>query len=331
MGLGKTITQGALGLAGPLGWGALAADEVFNDGGVTSAIGGALDDATGSGSTPSYNAGIGGTFFQGTAPSYGSDPYARGMNEWAGQHVNDADYRAGATFNESTRNRGPQAFENSYLSGQQQDVRDYDQQGALQLAREAAMGMAPSEAAFLMQRGLDQSLSTQEGLRGGARGQAGVALAGSNAANNSANLMQNAFTQAQAGRANEMAQGRTLYGGIAGTMREQDLQRIAQANEQSRFNAQLNDQYRMGMGNLSQGYGTQGTNWFNAGANALNQAGALGANTYGTNASIYGIDQGVAKDRTLAQMDADTQESNQNKQLAGTVISTVGSVAGGRK
>lgn len=155
---------------------------------------------------------------------------------------------------ESMRDRGATAVEDQELSDREAQSRYGDQAGSLMLAREAAMGQAPSQAAYLMQAGLDRSLANQQAMAGGARGAAGIALAQGNAQSNAAAVQNQAYTQAGAMRADEMAGARGLYGGLAGQQRQQDQNRLGMGNEMSRYNAGANDQYRMGMGQLGLGY-----------------------------------------------------------------------------
>lgn len=167
--------------------------------------------------------------------------------------------------------RGPQAVENADLVNREASSRYGDQSGAIQLAREAAMGQAPSEAAWQQQQGLNQAMGAQSALAGSARGAAGIARAGTNAMANTAGLQQNAYMQGGQLRAKEMADARGLYGGLSGQQREQDLQRLGMGNQMSQYNAGLNDQYKLGMGQLGLGYGNQGLGWYQAGQSPYNQ------------------------------------------------------------
>lgn len=194
---------------------------------------------------------------------YGADQLAQfGINGMtnAGQGASWAQQQA-------MGRRGPQAYESQGLSNLEYQARQGDQAGSLQLAREAAMGLAPSAAAFQMQAGLDQSLANQQAMVGGARGGAGLALASANQGANAANLQSQAFNAASQLRANEMAQGRQLYGQLSGQMREQDQARLGMGNQMGMFNANLNDQYRMGMGNMANQRDANALGWYNAAQN----------------------------------------------------------------
>ncbi len=215
--------------------------------------------------------------------------------------------------NQSSSQRGPQAYENQDLSDRESASRYGDQSGALQLQREAAMGMAPSAAAYQMQRGLDQSLGAQQAQMGSARGNAGIAMASGNAAANSANLMNQTYNQAGQLRAAEMASGRQGYGDLASQQRGQDLNRLGMGNDMANRNADRNDNYALGAGGLANQFGTQGLGWYGAAGNAAanganNELGwaQLGYNQQNDNANrkqgaaVYNADmQGKWVDRGL--------------------------------
>lgn len=157
--------------------------------------------------------------------------------------------------------RGPQAVEN-YELAQREANADAEQQGSLQLAREAAMGNAPSEAAYMMQQGLDQGIAEQQSQVAGARGAGALALAQGNAGGNTAAMNQRAFTEAGRLRANEMAQARGLYGSLAQGYRGAAQNRLGMGNSLAQGNAQMNDAYKMGMGDLGVKYGALGSQYF---------------------------------------------------------------------
>lgn len=173
------------------------------------------------------------------------------------------------------QDRGPMANEAQWLSDQEYGARNGDQAGSLQLSREAAMGMAPSEAAFMMQQGLDKASAQQAAQAGGARGAAALAQAQGNSASNVANMQQQAFSNAGQLRANEMAQARAQYGQQAGQMRAQDQQRLQMGNQMSQYNAGLNDSYGLGMAGSANAFGQTGQGWYKGANDAYAQQGQL--------------------------------------------------------
>lgn len=237
---------------------------------------------------------------------YGADNIADVGFKQIGQNKANAGWAQG----EAQANRGPQAWENQELSDRESMTRGYDQAGALQLSREAAMGLAPSEAEMMMRRGLDQARSAQAGMAGGARGAAGIAMAGANANAASANLQNQYNTAAGQMRANEMATARGMYGSLSGQMRDQDLQRLNMGNQMSQYNAGLNDQYRMGMGQLSNQYNQSGQGWYTAAQNPYNQQGSMDVNREQIGAQSYNQAQAVAAGQ--AQANADNKRANRD-------------------
>lgn len=264
-------------------WGAGAID----DG--ASAIGGAVRDYSRVGrnnfNPPEYQ--VPGTQWGGEG---GADRMTNIGLQGMGGSQRNADY----AYNQAYFDRGPQAQENQTLSDREASSRYGDQSGAIQLAREAAMGQAPSEAAYAMQAGLNQSNAMQTAMAGGARGAAGIATAQGNAAGNVANSNQIAFNEAGRLRAQEMANARGLYGGLSGQQREQDLNRLGQGNQMSQFNAGLNDQYRMGMLGASNQAGQVGQGWYGQAQNPYNQQGQMDAQQQQLQAQEWGNRQSLA-------------------------------------
>lgn len=217
--------------------------------------------------------------------------YTMDTPQWGGQY--GADNIAAAGFDqmgnsqrgqswaqgEAQRDRGAQATENQYLSDQEAYSRGYDQNGALQLAREGAMGLAPSQAAYQMQAGLDRSLANQQAIAGGARGGAGIAMASANANASAANLQNQAYTAGGQLAAQEQQAYRQMYGDLANQQRAQDQNRLGMGNQMSQYNAGLNDQYRMGMGQLSNQYSQSGLGWYGAAQNPYDKQAQLDMQT----------------------------------------------------
>jgi hypothetical protein len=148
----------------------------------------------------------------------------------------------------------------------------------MMLDQQAAMGLAPSQAAYQMQSGLDQSLANQQALAGGARGAAGLALAGTNMAANSANMQNQTYNQAAALRAQEMAQGRGAYSNDTNNLVNQTANRLGLANNMAMGNAGQFTNYNLGVGGVGASYGNTGLgynngaqNWWQTGMGPMNQ------------------------------------------------------------
>ncbi len=285
---------------------------------VTMAGNGEIDGLPGSRNSGGYGGGYNNQMSQGlTNLGLGGSAVAgKNANYWQDQ---------------ASQTRGPQAYENQDLSNRESASRYGDQNGALMLQREAAMGNAPSAAAYQMQRGLDQSLGAQQAQMGAARGNAGIALASSGAAANSANLMNQTYNQAGQLRAQEMSNARGQYGELASQQRGQDLNRLGMGNDMANRNADRNDAYRLGAGGLANQFGNQGLGWYNGSTSANDADGRLALGYAQLNS---GIAQGNADRKLKADTfnaGQDTAMLNQGLQAGGMLLNTAANVytAGG--
>lgn len=224
----------------------------------------------------------------------GKSKYQQNPYDYQDQHYGGYEGGANDWSQRGLTGMGASNANAAYASGQMQDSRMTDtlagreaasrygdQSGAIQLAREAAMGQAPSEAAYQMNAGLNQALGAQQGTAAGARGAAAIANAQGRAAGLGAGMMGQAFNAAGQLRAQEMAQARGMYGGLAGQQREQDIARIGQ--DQS---------MRLGMGQLGVGYSNSGQGWYQAAQHPQDmqlQAGLQGQEQRGNNWNQAGM------------------------------------------
>jgi hypothetical protein len=289
------------------GW---LADKFGNGGDAAKGVGGAVDDFSR----------VGKNKFQATP--YANDwGYAQGLQEDAMGQAGQAGMGGSWAQDEMMTNRGAQAAESAHYSDREAMARDYDQQGALQLQREAAMGMAPSEAAYQMQSGLNQAAAQQTSAAGSARGSAALAMAQGNAAANTANMQQQTFSDAGRLRAQEMAQARDAYMGGASQMRQQDQGRLQQGNEMANRNADRNDAYRMGMGGLANSFGQtqQGARGQAIGA----EMGMQQQNSENYN-QAQGLNAGRAQGEADRQKDVKSQYMGMASSLAGAAAKGAG-------
>lgn len=98
---------------------------------------------------------------------------------------------------------------------------------ALGLTREAAMGLAPSEAELMMQMGLDEATKAQIAAANAARGGAGAAMRAQRiAAEQGAAARQAGVREMGALRAREMAEARAAFGLGTEQLRTSDLGRL---------------------------------------------------------------------------------------------------------
>lgn len=200
------------------------------------------------------------TPYQANPVQFGGDGGAARFEQQGQRGLADARAQGAYANAQMQADRGPQAMENGILANREAQGRGY-QMDSLGLARQAAMGNAPSVAARQMQAGLDQAVAGQQSAMGSARGAAGLALAGSNAQASVANLQNQTFNQAAQLRAQEMATARGQYQAGSDSLRQADQGRLQMGNQMGQFNANLNDQYRMGMGQLGLGYQQAQQGW----------------------------------------------------------------------
>ncbi len=166
--------------------------------------------------------------------------------------------------------RGPQATENPGLANQEASGANGNQAGAIGLAGTLARGQQPSQAAYQLQSGLNQASAQQSAMAGGARGGAALATAGANQNANTADLQQNAYTNAGILKSQDMAAGRGMYGSLLGQQRDQDAARIGQGDQMSQANSDMNDKYALGMGSAAVGLGQAGVGQSGQDLNAFN-------------------------------------------------------------
>jgi hypothetical protein len=172
---------------------------------------------------------------------------AAGKQNDAAQATNEAAMRR--SFVNMTGDRGTVYSEDAGLSGASAATRA-EQLNALNLSRDAAMGLAPSEAAYQTKIGMNDIAAARSSQMGGARGLSalgGAQTMGSAAAGQSAG---NLAMQGGLARSKEIADAVGMYGTQAGTVRDQDLSRLGLSNQNSMFNAKLNDDWKMGNANL---------------------------------------------------------------------------------
>lgn len=324
----KQIVAPAAGFAvgGPVGAG--AAYEVANGGKEAS------DVASGASNIVSDYINAGANHYTPTpvpvpAPQYGGyNGGAADMSLLGLQGMRGADANGQGLYNSgygALQSASYGAQENPYLSGNEAYSRGYDQAGGLQLDREAAMGMAPSQAAYLMQQGLNQGIANQYATMGGARGNAGIALAQGNAGANIANMQNQAYTAAGAQRASEMANARTAYNNDAQAMRQQDQNRLQMSNQMSQYN--VTNASNIGNAELggAQGYGNIASNYYGQAQQPYSQQ--LNAdNNYANNVVQSGLgSQGLAAG--IAQGNATSKAGQGNNLLnaGGSLIMHMGS------
>lgn len=194
------------------------------------------------------------------APDYGGTP--GGASEWhdylAGRMGDNSRQqslaREGADWaqQEFQNNRGDQASEDPTQVARFNESLG-QQQGALGLMGTAARGGAPSAAEFGTGQQMNDIMAQRSGAMGTSRGLS--ALTGSQSG---ALMGQASSAAAGAGgmaRSQEILSAMGQYGGLAGTVRGENITRMGQDDAMSQFNSGLNNQHRIDMGNAALGYG----------------------------------------------------------------------------
>lgn len=147
-----------------------------------------------------------------------------------GHKASDAENRQGVSLNTQL---GDQS------RGQQED--------ALGLIQQRAMGKGPSVAQQQLANGMDQNIRQNAAMASGARGQAALAMAQQNAAAQNSLAAQNTNQQMAALRAQEMTDAQGMYLSGASGIRGMDEQRSATQAGLDMQQRQLNDQYSLGL------------------------------------------------------------------------------------
>lgn len=196
---------------------------------------------------------------------------------------------------------------------------------AMGLARGAAMGNAPSQAAIMMKQGNDQAIANQMSMAAGARGPAAMAMAQQNAMGNASNMSTQNMNNTGALRAQEMAQARAAYGGMASGygqmatgMRGQDLQYMGQNANQAQYLSDLEMRQR--------GLGLQGQLGWEGMARGVAQ------DQMGAQMGLQGFDQ--KQWQTQSAMDEASRRAAEDTAMKGiqagaSIVS--GAIAGGGK
>ncbi len=155
-------------------------------------------------------------------------------------------------------NRGMQVAPNSVLAGREAATRA-QQVGSLGLNMSAAMGGAPSAAKYNTLLGMNAAAANAAGAAGSARGLSGLTGAQQGAGQVAGTTMGGVANQGATDRSGEIASAIGTYGQQAGQVRGQDLTSLGASNQNTEFNADLNDKWKLGNANLAIGQAGLGT------------------------------------------------------------------------
>lgn len=266
-------------------------------------------------------------YYNPNAFNFGGDPNAAA--NWSNDALQRSKYQDESDDwyrNAAVDAQGRLVTENAQLAGNEGLSRG-EQQGATDLARDAAMGNAPSEAAYLMQHGLNQGVAQQQSQMASARGAGALANAQGNASANIAAMQNNTYTQAGALRAQEMAQARGMYGSLAGQMRGADQARLGQSNQMAQFNRQANDQYSLGLGNLAGDRAKLAQNYWTGGADITAQQGAAMRTGQEILERSHESEQGLTQRGWIANTDQANRSYDEARDAGYAVGSSFGNAA----
>ena len=184
------------------------------------------------------------------------DSAANHISDNDGQQASNASGLANSISN-MNGDRGPQSVENSVLSGRESATRN-EQGKALNLSMQAAMGGAPSAAAYNQKLSENKIASGLSGMQGQAKGLAGLGSAQISGNATAGELAGDGAFKAGMGRSNEIGNAIGTYGAQAGQVRGQDLTRLGMSNQNNLFNTGLNNEWKVGNANLAAGQANLG-------------------------------------------------------------------------
>ncbi len=221
--------------------------------------------------------------------------------------------------------------ENSVLAQREADSRQ--QQGqALDIQRDAALGNAPSAAAYQTQSGMNDIAAGQAGAMGSARGLSalgGVQGAGASGVGQAAGGMA---MQGGLGRSDEISKAIGMYGSSAGDMRGQDLGRVNQTNQMALAGQNLNDNWKLGNAGLAGKQGQLGVSMNQMDDAYYNASNDPAMRQLGYDQEMLGIQAGQNSDSAAAHRAAANADADRNRQLAGGAVqgglTLVGSMGG---
>jgi hypothetical protein len=245
----------------------------------------------------------------------------------AGQGLNDAQQASNsgamaASLANMKGDRGQVSPENAGLVATEAQGR-FEQGQALDIARDAAMGRAPSEAAAQTTLGMNDIMAGQAGAMGSARGLAGLGGVQNAGAAMGGLAAGNLAMQGGLGRSKEMGQALGMYGTQAGDMRAGDLGRVNQTNQNALHNQSLNDDWKIGNANLAARQGQLGVSQGQMDDAYYGASLEPAKRQFGYDQEMKAIEAGQNSDAAGARRAASNATADRNRQLAG------GAAAGG--
>ncbi len=253
-----------------------------------------------------------------------------------GRHENDAEVNSNTSALDNSianmkGNRGPQSVENSALLGREAATRN-GQIDALGMARSAALGGAPSTAAFQTKFGMNNILGGYAGNAGGARGLSALGGAQTGGAAMAGGMAGDLAAQGGMSRSKEIADAIGGYGGLAGQVRGQDLTRLGSSDQNNLFNAQANDSWKLGNANLAASQANLGNAQENTNLGWMNAEMAPEDKQFQYDQEMAAEEAGADADKAGGEIAAsrESRDNTRNNVNAGITagLGAVGSMAG---
>ncbi len=266
---------------------------------------------------------------------YGGDPWAvadytrRGKE--GGQRNDEAQGQNQAnmfsSLERATTDRGQVAQENPFLVQREAAARGEQLRG-LDLSREAALGNAPSEAAFQTRLGMNDLAGQHSAQMGTARGLAGLSGAQTQGAAMGGNAAGNLAATGGLARSKEMGEAIGMYGSQAGDLTGQDLQRLEQNTKNSMFNAGLNDNWKLGNMQLAANQGKLGVSQGQTDYGWMEQQMDPTMKQFEYDQRMAALASGADADAVAASIARDREARNSKRQFVSGVTTGVGGAVG---
>jgi hypothetical protein len=241
------------------------------------------------------------------------------------------DLALGNSLHNMMGNRGPQSAEDAALSGRAASTRE-QQLRALALQRDAAQGGAPSAAAFQTTQGMNDVMGGRAGALGGAHGLAGLTGAQVGSAATAGGVAGNVAAQGGMGRSKEIGDALGMYGSNSGAVRQQDIQRLGIADQNSKFNAQNDTSWRLGNANLAAAQGGLSVGQRATDQGWFDQSMQPEARQFGYDQEMAAAQNGADADKAAASIAAAREANDHARGLVqgGTSagLTAIGSMAG---
>ncbi len=275
-----------------------------------------------------------GTFLNPGAANYGGDQGVayyteKGREGGARNDVAQSQNQANmlGSLQRATTDRGQVAQENPFLAQREANARA-QQLGGLDLSRQAALGQAPSEAAFQTRLGMNDLAGQRSAQMGSARGLAGLSGAQTQGAAMSGSAAGNLAATGGLARSKEMGDAIGMYGSQAGDVVGQDLQRLEQSTKNNMFGAQLNDDWRVGNMQLAANQGRLGVSQGQTDLAWMDEQMTPAEKQFEYDQRMAAVEAGADADAVAASIARNREERNSKRQFVSSVATGVGGAAG---